>query len=65
MASEASTQQTLAVMESFILAMVRNPEAFKKAQDEIDRVIGSDRLPTIDDRSSLPYLECVLKEVFR
>lgn len=68
MLSEASTclhPQTLAVMESFILSMVRNPEAFKKAQDEIDRVIGSDRLPTIDDRSSLPYLECVLKEVFR
>lgn len=52
-------------MESFILAMVRNPEAFKKAQEEIDRVIGSDRLPTIDDMNSLPYLECVLKEVVR
>jgi hypothetical protein len=52
-------------METFVLAMVRNPEAFKKAQDEMDRVIGNDRLPTFHDRNSLPYLECVLKEVFR
>lgn len=52
-------------METFILAMVRNPEVFKKAQDEIDQVIGSDRLPTFHDRASLPYLDCVLKEVFR
>ncbi|KAF9463358.1 cytochrome P450 [Collybia nuda] len=56
---------TLAVMETFILAMVRNPEVFRKAQDEIDRVVGADRLPTMDDRGSLPYLECVLKEVLR
>jgi cytochrome P450 len=53
------------MMESFILAMVRYPEVYKKAQEEIDRVIGSERLVTIDDRGSLPYLECVLKELFR
>jgi len=28
-------------------------------------VVGHDRLPNLDDRESLPYLECVLQEVFR
>ncbi|KAF5375444.1 hypothetical protein D9615_007975 [Tricholomella constricta] len=61
----AAEDTTVAVMQSFILAMVRHPEVFRKAQDEMDRVIGSGRLPTLNDRGSLPYLECVLKEVLR
>lgn len=44
--------------------MVRYPRVFKKAQEEIDRVVGS-RFPDYADRDSLPYLECVLKEVHR
>ena len=45
--------------------MVRYPEVYKKAQAEIDRVVGRERLPDFDDREHLPYLECVVKEVFR
>lgn len=45
--------------------MVLYPEVHRKAQEEIDRVIGLERLPTFDDRHSLPYLDCVLKEVYR
>lgn len=48
-----------------MLAMARYPEAFSKAQAEMDRVIGQDRLPTSDDTDSLPYLMCLYKEVFR
>ena len=52
-------------MKTFILAMVLHPDVYKKAQEEIDRVIGSERLPDFEDREQLPYLECVLKEVVR
>lgn len=45
--------------------MVLHPEVYRKAQAEIDRVVGSERLPELEDRPSLPYLECVLKEVYR
>ena len=45
--------------------MVRYPEVYQKAQSEIDLVIGNGRLPSLDDRHSLPYLECILKEVYR
>jgi cytochrome P450 len=45
--------------------MVKNPEVFKKAQEEIDRVIGNGRLVDYDDRDSLPYFAAVLREVLR
>lgn len=45
--------------------MVMNPDIYEKAQAEIDRVVGRDRLPCIDDADSLPYFYAVLKEVYR
>lgn len=37
----------------------------KKAQAEIDAVVGNDRLPTFADRPNLPYIDAVVSEVFR
>jgi cytochrome P450 len=42
-----------------------HPEAQAKAFEEIDRVIGQDRLPTLEDLDNLPYLEALLKETLR
>ena len=50
---------------TFIYMMIRHPEVAKKAQVEIDEIIGNDRLPTLQDRADLPYTDCILKEVFR
>ena len=52
-------------ISSFLLAMCMHPEVQAKAQEEIDRVIGRDRLPTFEDRRSLPYVEGVYREVMR
>jgi len=41
------------------------PEAQRKAQAEIDVVIGTDRLPMYTDRESLPFVEAVIKEILR
>ena len=49
----------------FIMAMALYPSVQKRIQDEIDRVVGKNRLPTFDDRSSLPYVEAVLRETLR
>jgi len=57
--------QTNAVLSAFILSMVLHPDVFKKAQAEIYQVVGSDRLLDFDDRESLPYLNCIVKEVLR
>ncbi len=57
--------QTVSAMYCFFLAMTLHPEIQRKAQEEIDRVIGNERLPNIDDRENLPYVNAVVKEVFR
>ncbi|KAJ3883006.1 cytochrome P450 [Lentinula edodes] len=40
-------------------------DAQTKGQEEIDRVIGKDRLPTFEDRRHLPYVEAIYREVMR
>lgn len=45
--------------------MVLYPDAQAKGQEEIDRVLGRDRLPTFEDRLSLPYVEAIYREVMR
>jgi cytochrome P450 len=52
-------------MMSFVLYMLLNTEVQRRAQEEIDRVIGHDRLPTLADRPLLPYVEACVKEVIR
>ena len=41
-----------------------NPETQMKAQEEIDRVIGTDHLPTCKDEPKLPYVSVLAKDVF-
>ncbi|KAG2132215.1 cytochrome P450, partial [Suillus cothurnatus] len=50
---------------TFALAMVLYPDVQRRAQGEIDSVVGRDRLPTFEDRASLPYVESVLRETLR
>ncbi|KAG2077746.1 cytochrome P450 [Suillus decipiens] len=56
---------TVSAIYSFFLAMTLFPDAQKKAQAEIDAVVGPDRLPCFSDRDSLPYTEALAKEVLR
>ncbi|KAI6101322.1 cytochrome P450 [Pisolithus sp. B1] len=56
---------TLFLTSLFLLAMVLYPDVQKKAQEEIDRVVGTDRLPDFDDRPNLPYIEAVTLETLR
>jgi cytochrome P450 len=59
------SETTAAAISSFFLVMTLHPEIQRKAQKEIDRVVGSERLPTFDDRAELPFLECILREIYR
>ncbi|KAJ3506015.1 hypothetical protein NMY22_g17383 [Coprinellus aureogranulatus] len=52
-------------LTALFLALAMNPEAQRKAQAEIDSVVGLGRLPSLDDRESLPYVSAVVKEVER
>ncbi|KAH0591543.1 hypothetical protein H2248_001601 [Termitomyces sp. 'cryptogamus'] len=56
---------TVSTAGTFTYAMLVNPEAQRKAQDEIDNVVGQKRLPDFSDRPNLPYVEAVYREVMR
>ncbi|KAJ3793676.1 cytochrome P450 [Lentinula aff. detonsa] len=61
----AGSDTTVAVVYSYLLAAILNPEIQRKAQAEVDSVVGKDRLPSFQDRDSLPYIEALVKELYR
>ena len=56
--------QNSATLGIFLRALTLFPAAQKKAQQELDTVCPG-RLPTFDDRKSLPHVEALLREVLR
>ncbi|KAN0125502.1 cytochrome P450 [Russula decolorans] len=57
--------KTVSSINSLFLALVLFPQVQKRAQAELDAVVGRDRLPTFDDRPHLPYIEAICKELMR
>jgi len=49
----------------FFFAMIVNPGAMKKAQEELDRVVGKGELPDFSQKDDLPYIDALLKELLR
>lgn len=45
--------------------MALNPDKQRIAQAEIDRITEGQRLPNFEDRSRLPYVSALMKEVMR
>ncbi|KAJ3850502.1 cytochrome P450 [Lentinula lateritia] len=60
-----SSPQTAVTVHVFFLLMAMFPEVQRKAQAELESVIGKDRLPSFEDRDRLTYVEAVCKEVMR
>lgn len=52
-------------MQNFLIIMQHFPDVMRKAQAEIDHVIGRERLPAFEDRPKLPYIRALVKEVLR
>ncbi|KAF8957569.1 cytochrome P450 [Flammula alnicola] len=61
----AASDTTISATGSFFYAMAIHPEVQRKAQEEIDRIVGFARLPDFRDRPSLPYIEAIYREVLR
>ncbi len=57
--------QTISTVQTFFMAMACYPEVQKKARAELDAVVGPNRLPTWEDRDSLPYITAIAKESMR
>ncbi|KAA1473739.1 cytochrome P450 [Dentipellis sp. KUC8613] len=60
-----AAKDTVSAMLSSILGLLLHPHVQERAHKEIDSVIGRDRLPTYQDRDSLPYVEAIYREVLR
>lgn len=62
---EAGSDTTSSTLYAFVLAMLLYPEVQRKAQEEIDRVVGPERLPTMEDEPKMHYLRGCVKETLR
>lgn len=60
---EAGSDTTSSTLLSFLLGVLENPDALGRARNEVDRVVGVERSPTMDDLASLPYIEACMHEV--
>lgn len=60
-----TSDTTVSAISTFFIAMMHYPEVQKVAQAELDRAIGTDRLPSSSDHDSLPYVEAIYKETLR
>ncbi|KAB5591014.1 O-methylsterigmatocystin oxidoreductase [Ceratobasidium theobromae] len=61
----AATDTTDSSSMTFVLAMVQHPEIQARAQEEIDSITHAERLPSIADMESMPYMRRIVQEVLR
>ncbi|CUA73980.1 O-methylsterigmatocystin oxidoreductase [Rhizoctonia solani] len=61
----AGSDTTVSSLSTFVLTMVLFPDKQRKAQRELESVLGSGRMPEFQDRDSLPYVDALVKEVLR
>ncbi|KAH6985114.1 cytochrome P450 [Ilyonectria destructans] len=64
-AMEGGADTTSNTLAGLIKAMMLFPDVQRKAQQEIDSVVGTERIPSIDDFEHLPYIRQTVKEALR
>ncbi|OJT13596.1 O-methylsterigmatocystin oxidoreductase [Trametes pubescens] len=62
---DAGVGTVVITIEVFLLAMLHHPDIQKKAQEEVDQVVGPSRMPEFADMEALPYVTALIKEVAR
>lgn len=62
---EAGSETVSLTVNSAVHLLCAHPEWIKKAQQQIDSVIGEDRSPVFADFEKLPLVNAIIKETFR
>eukprot|EP00257_Ricinus_communis_P022343 XP_015582042.1 licodione synthase [Ricinus communis] len=61
----AATDTTAVTLEWALAELINQPQVLAKAREEINRVIGNERIVQESDNPNLPYIQAILKETFR
>lgn len=61
----AGTETTSTTLRYALLLLLKYPEVMAKAQKEIEHVVGRHRIPCMQDKSSMPYMDALVHEVQR
>ncbi|XP_030843486.1 cytochrome P450 2J6 [Strongylocentrotus purpuratus] len=61
----AGSDTTATTLKWCILFMMAYPQVQSRVQDELDHVVGRERIPRLDDIKDLPYTNAVILEVQR
>ncbi|XP_076462146.1 cytochrome P450 2U1-like [Babylonia areolata] len=59
------TETTTAAILWALLLLLNHPDVQEKCYEEINRVVGTSRLPNVEDRKDMDYLEATIQEVLR
>ncbi|KAF8494067.1 cytochrome P450 [Gautieria morchelliformis] len=59
------TDPSVAALSTFFLLMIIHPDIQQRAREELDSVVGTQRLPSFSDRPKLTYVDALVKELLR
>lgn len=62
---EGGAGSTASYLQSLLMVLTAYPNVQKKAQEEVDRVVGQSRMPKLEDLEHMPYLRAITLELHR